>query len=226
VLLVYNKAIATGDGCFFCNADEKENLMKQKFYIIKIEMMEIEPLIWRRIVVPAELSLDRLHDVIQIAMGWKDSHLHEFNFGSHRYVENINEEFDDEDTLLEGSTRINKHFKKKGDNCLYVYDFGESWAHRLTLENANYQLREDDCEISCLEGERACPPEDVGGPPGYEEFCKILRNPKSRQHASMVAWSTGVQPTAGKFDPEYFDGDAVNEMLGCFVRWSRPRKLL
>ncbi|HNX75984.1 MAG TPA: plasmid pRiA4b ORF-3 family protein [Candidatus Rifleibacterium sp.] len=200
--------------------------MKQKFYIIKIEMMEIEPLIWRRIVVPAELSLDRLHDVIQIAMGWKDSHLHEFNFGSHRYVENINEEFDDEDTLLEGSTRINKHFKKKGDNCLYVYDFGESWAHRLTLENANYQLREDDCEISCLEGERACPPEDVGGPPGYEEFCKILRNPKSRQHASMVAWSTGVQPTAGKFDPEYFDGDAVNEMLGCFVRWSRPRKLL
>ena len=200
--------------------------MKQKFYIIKIEMMEIEPLIWRRIVVPAELSLDRLHDVIQISMGWKDSHQHEFNFGSHRYVENINEEFDGEDTLLEGSVRINKHFKKKGDNCLYVYDFGESWAHRLTLENANYQLREDDCEISCLEGERACPPEDVGGPAGYEEFCKIIRNPRSRQHASMVAWSTGVQPTAGKFDPEYFDVDAVNEMLGCFVRWSRPRKLL
>ncbi len=199
--------------------------MKQKYYLLKIEMMEIEPMIWRRFVVPAELSLDRLHDVIQIVMGWKDSHQHEFNFGSHRYVENINEEFDDESTLLDGAARLSKHMKKKGDNCLYVYDFGESWAHRLTLEDANYQLREDDCEVSCIEGERSCPPEDVGGPPGYEEFCKVIKNPRSRQHASMVAWSTGIQPTAGKFDPEYFDRNAVNETLGCFVRWSRPRKL-
>lgn len=199
--------------------------MKQKYYVLRIEMMEIEPPVWRRFVVPAEISLDRLHDVIQIIMGWKDSHLHEFNFGKQRFVENLDEEFDDESTSLEASERLNKLFKKKGDSCLYVYDFGESWAHRLTLDTSDYKLREDDCEISCLEGERACPPEDVGGPPGYEEFCKIIKNPKNKQHASMVAWAKGFQPTAEKFDPEYFDCDAINETLGCFVRWSRPRKL-
>jgi hypothetical protein len=199
--------------------------MKQKYFLLRIEMMEIEPLIWRRFVVPAEISLDRLHDVIQIIMGWKDSHLHEFNFGKQRFVENLDEEFDDETTSLEASVRLSKLFKKKGDSCLYVYDFGESWAHRLTLESSDYKLREDDCEISCLEGERACPPEDVGGPPGYEEFRKIIKNPKNKQHASMVAWAKGFQPTAENFDPEYFDGDAINETLGCFVRWSRPRKL-
>lgn len=199
--------------------------MRQKYYALRIEMMEIEPLVWRRFVVPAEISLDRLHDVIQIIMGWKDSHLHEFNFGKRRYVETIDEEFDDENTSPEGLERLNKHLKKKGDSCLYVYDFGEAWAHRLTLETSDYKLREDDCEISCLEGERACPPEDVGGPPGYEEFCKIIKSPKNKQYTSMVAWARGFQPTAEKFNPEYFDYDAINETLGCFVRWSRPRKL-
>ncbi|MBU1105198.1 MAG: plasmid pRiA4b ORF-3 family protein [Candidatus Riflebacteria bacterium] len=199
--------------------------MKQKYYALRIEMMEIEPVIWRQFVVPAEISLDRLHDVIQIIMGWKDSHLHEFNFTKHRYVETINEEFDGKATFLEASERLNKHFKKEGDSCLYVYDFGESWAHRLTLESSDYKLREDDCAISCLAGARACPLEDVGGPPGYAEFCKAIKSPKNKQHASMVAWSTGFQPTAKKFDPEYFDTDAINETLGCFVRWSRPRNL-
>jgi hypothetical protein len=206
-------------------ATERQDLMKQNFYLIKIEMMEIEPAVWRRFVVPAEISLDRLHDVIQIVMGWKDSHLHEFNFGKRRYVENIAEEFDDRETFLEANVRLSANFTKKGDSCVYVYDFGESWVHRLTLENANYKLREDDCEISCLEGERACPPEDVGGPPGYEDFCKAIKSPRNKQHTAMVAWSTGVQPTAKKFDPEYFDVDAINETLGCFVRWSRKREL-
>lgn len=188
-------------------------------------MMEVEPAVWRRFVVPAEISLDRLHDVIQIIMGWKDSHLHEFNFGSCRYLENLDEEFDDEKTFLEASERLNKHLKRKGASCVYVYDFGDSWSHRLVLENSNYELREDDCAISCLDGERACPPEDVGGPTGYEEFCKVIKNPKNKEYASMVAWSTGFQPTAKKFDPAYFDVNAINEALGCFVRWSRPRKL-
>lgn len=199
--------------------------MKNKYFVIKIAMMEVEPAIWRRFVVPADISLDRLHDVIQILMGWKDSHLHEFNFDNHRYVENVDEEFDDEETFLEASARLSKYFKKKGDSCVYVYDFSDSWSHRLTLEDSDYSLKDDDCEISCLEGARACPPEDVGGPPGYEDFCKAVSNPKNKQHAAMVAWSNGFQPTRQAFDPEYFDLDAINETLGWFVRWSRPRKL-
>ncbi len=200
-------------------------LMKKKYYEIKIELMEVEPAVWRRFVVPAEISLDRLHDVIQIVMGWQDEHLHEFNFGKHRYVEIIDDEFDDKETFLEGTVRLNKHFKKKGDSCIYVYDFGDSWSHRLTLENSDFKRSEDDFEMWCLEGDRACPPEDVGGPPGYEEFCKIIKSPKNKEHASTVAWSNGLQPTGKKFDPAWFDGDMVNVTLYWYARWSRPRKL-
>lgn len=199
--------------------------MKEKFYLLKISMLEISPEIWRRFVVPANLSLDRLHDVIQIIMGWKDSHLHEFNFAKNRYVEYIDEEFDGEDTKPEGAVRLNKLFKKAGDHCEYVYDFGDSWAHQLTLENANYKLQEDECEISCLDGARACPPEDVGGLTGYEEFCQAMKNSKTKKHEAMALWSMGFQPTGQKFDPEYFDLGAINETIACFVRWSRARYL-
>lgn len=197
----------------------------QKFYRIRLELMEVAPIVWREFIVPAEISLDRLHDVIQIVMGWQDSHLHEFNFGQQRYVENIDEEFDDEMTALEASERLNKHLKKKGDSCLYVYDFGDSWMHRLTVVNSNYKLRDDDWTICCLGGANACPPEDVGGPAGYEEFCKIIKSPRNKEHANMVEWSSGIQPGNKKFDPTYFDKDIVNDILSCYLRWSRPRQL-
>ncbi|NCB40105.1 MAG: plasmid pRiA4b ORF-3 family protein [Erysipelotrichia bacterium] len=204
----------------------KKDAAMKKYYLLKIALIELEPEVWRRFIVPADISFDRLHDIIQALMGWKDSHLHEFNFGNKRYVENIDEEFDGEEAALESSERLNKHFKKQGDSCVYIYDFGDSWAHRITLENPDYSLKDDDCEICCLDGARACPPEDVGGPPGYEDFCKVIKNTKSKKHAAMAAWSKGSQPGGQTFDPEYFDLDAVNETLGWFVRWSRPRKLV
>ncbi|MEW6710345.1 MAG: plasmid pRiA4b ORF-3 family protein [Candidatus Riflebacteria bacterium] len=197
----------------------------QKFYLINLELMEIKPTVWRRFVVPADISLDRLHDVIQIIMGWQDGHMHEFNFGKQRYVETIDEEFDDEMTMLEATERLNKHFKKKGDKCLYVYDFGDSWMHQLTLENANYKLADDDWTICCKDGENACPPEDIGGPPGYEEFLKILKNSKHEEHKSMLALSTTLQPGNKKFNPKLFDLEMINNILSCFLRWTRPRQL-
>ncbi len=199
--------------------------MKKAFYLIKIEMVEVLPTVWRKFVIPSDISLDRLHDVIQVVMGWTDSHLHEFNFGNQRYVETPDEEFDDEMTDIEGSVRLNRHFKKKGDSCIYVYDFGDSWMHKLTLENANYKLDEHESEIWCLDGKGACPPEDVGGPPGYEEFCEIIKNPRRSNHKEMVAWSSHIQPQFKKFDPEHFDQYSVNDLLGWYIRWARPRKL-
>lgn len=199
--------------------------MNKKFYVLKISLLEIKPEIWRRFVVPADISLDRLHDVIQVLMGWKDSHLHEFNIGKFRFVESINDEFDGEETMLEDSERLSRHLKKKGDNFTYVYDFADSWTNLITLEDPDYVLGDSDCEICCLDGARACPPEDVGGPGGYEEFCKALQSPKSKEHENMVAWSMGFQLTGEKFNPEYFDLDLIDEELGWFVRWSRPRKL-
>ena len=200
--------------------------MSQKYYQLKIKLEEMNTEVWRKFIVPAEIPLDMLHDAIQVIMGWKDSHLHEFNFGKDRFVEVIDEEFDDESTQLEGHCRLNKFFKKKGDKCLYVYDFGDSWAHTITLENSNYKLKDDQTDLFCLDGARACPPENIGGPPGYEDFCEAISKPKSEKAKQMLDWAFGSQPTEKNFDPEYFNKYAVNDMLQWLLRWGRPRPLL
>lgn len=199
--------------------------MQEKYYLINIELIDVKPKVWRDFVVPADISLDRLHDIIQIVMGWQDEHLHEFNFGNKRYVEVVDEEFDDDATFLESSVRLNKHFKKKGDSCIYVYDFGDSWEHRLTLLNSKYQPEEDELQICCLDGEGACPLEDIGGPPGYAEFLKAIKSKKHKDHDMLVAMTTGLQPTGKQFDPSWFDVDMIEDTLYWYTRWSRPRKL-
>ena len=98
--------------------------MNQRFYLLKIQLLDIEPAIWRRFVVPASITLDRLHDVIQIVMGWTDSHLHEFTIGKKRYTEYPESK---EDGMVCGSYRIGNLLKQKGRTFHYLYDFGDSW---------------------------------------------------------------------------------------------------
>lgn len=111
-------------------------------------------------VVPASITLDRLHDVIQIVMGWTGSHLHEFTIGKNRYTEYPESE---EDGLVCGKYRLGDLIKQNGRIFTYLYDFGDSWEHELVLEESGYFNPELRTELACLEGERACPPEDVGG---------------------------------------------------------------
>ncbi len=188
--------------------------MNERFYLLKIELLDIEPAIWRRFVVPAGITLDRLHDAVQIVMGWTDSHLHEFTIGKKRYTEYP--EFK-EDGLACGRYRLGEVIKQKGRIFSYLYDFGDGWEHELVLEESRYFNPEQRTKLVCLEGERACPPEDVGGASGYFEFCNALKDPSHEEHESYMEWS------GGDFDSERFDSDSVNLELMKYLRWSRDR---
>jgi hypothetical protein len=188
--------------------------MNERFYLLKIQLLDIEPVIWRRFVVPASITLDRLHDVIQIVMGWTDSHLHEFTIGNKRYMEYPESK---EDGLVCGRYRLGDLIKQKGRTFRYLYDFGDSWEHELALEENRYFNPELRTELACLEGERPCPPEDVGGVPGYFEFCNALKDPSHEEHESYMEWS------GGDFDSEQFDSESINWELMKYLRWSRDR---
>ena len=189
-----------------------------KAYQIKIELIDSEPLIWRRVIVPAEITFKRLHDTIQFAMGWWDSHLYEFDFPEEKLrITCDDESFDEwkyysakyktvkptkkEDPLgiigriLElklkksQSTKIDKYLAKY-TTFEYIYDFGDHWQHQIQIERVidDYLLGYP----QVLEGEGACPPEDVGGIGGYQEFLKAWNNPRHPEHDSVREWGEGM----------------------------------
>lgn len=174
-------------------------------YHLKVTLLEIEPPIWRRILVPGTITLDRLHTVIQKTMGWTDAHLHEFIVGGQRYGEPDPEEPDPglrpdwKATLREVAAAQGVHFE-------YVYDFGDGWMHDVLVESIAVQQKGLRYPV-CLAGERRCPPEDCGGPYGYADFLKAIRDPNHPEHDEMLAWAGGA------LDPEAFDLAAVNRKL-------------
>jgi hypothetical protein len=182
---------------------------------VKVALLRTDPPIWRRIMVPARLRLDRLHRVIQAAMGWKDSHLHVFTSGSTSYgVPDAGS--DDSD---ERRTTLSALVRREGDTIGYEYDFGDGWDHEILLEKiipaepgGRYPI--------CVAGESACPPEDCGGPGGYEELIEILFDRSHREHRHMLEW-LGLTK-ASDFDPARFDLAEVNSRLDMIVRTREP----
>jgi len=189
--------------------------MKKRFYLLKVQLLGIEPPIWRRFAVPSDITLDRLHDVVQIVMGWSDSHAYEFTIKEKRYTEYPESE---EDGAASGEFRLGELVKQRGVKFQYLYDFGDSWHHELVLEDSRFSNLEQGDDIFCFEGERACPPEDVGGIPGYAEFLKALNDPNHEEHQSYMEW------TGGDYESESFDAEVVNWELMQYRRWSRDRE--
>ncbi|MFU8768163.1 MAG: plasmid pRiA4b ORF-3 family protein [Desulfotignum sp.] len=190
--------------------------MSDRFYLLKIKLLDIEPEIWRRFVVPSDISLDRLHDVIQIVMGWEDCHLHEFTIGKKRYTEYPESS---QDGLVSGRYRLVDLIRQTGRTFGYIYDFGDGWEHELIIEDSRYADADRWADILCLDGERACPPEDVGGVPGYAEFSDIMSDPDHKEYAAFADWF------GGHYDSDAFDPDYVNWELMKYLRWSRDRVL-
>lgn len=188
--------------------------MIDRFYLLKIQLLNIEPAIWRRFVVPSSISLDRLHDVIQIVMGWTDTHLFEFTIGKKRYTERPHGR---EDGLRGERYRLEELIRQKGRTFSYIYDFGDGWEHEIVIEDNRYFDPDQIAWLVCLEGERHCPPENVGGVPGYIEFLKILKDNTHEAHEQYIEWA------GGKFDSELFDQDFINWQLMQYLRWSRDR---
>jgi hypothetical protein len=173
---------------------------------LKVTLDGIEPPIWRRLVVPASYTLERLHDVLQKALGWTNSHLHVFQYGDERV--GIPYELGDLDDTYTRSGRI-VHL---GDivaqghrRLVYEYDFGDGWTHTIDVED----VRDGDEGPSplCLDGARACPPEDCGGVGGYERLLDIVFDPTHEEFEEMRVWAGSA------FQPERFELRRVNEQL-------------
>jgi hypothetical protein len=173
-------------------------------YVVVISLMEIQPAIWRRLIVPASISLKQLHVALQTAMGWSNYHLHQFETQVGRFG-TPDPDYPD-GTLNEARVRLDRFLCRVGDRIEYEYDFGDGWVHELRLEKIIGPV-DGDVAVECVDGARACPPEDVGGPHGYMEFLRAIRDRAHPDHARMVEW------IGGKFDSERFDAKAVNRAL-------------
>jgi hypothetical protein len=182
-----------------------------QFFQIKITLKDIKPLIWRRIIVTPEIKLNKLHDVLQIVMGWTNSHLYQFKTPLGDIADPA---FELEETKSSKKTTLQSVLPGPNSHIIYEYDFGDSWEHQILLETV---LERDETAIAlCLEGTRACLPEDCGGPWDYADLCTILKNPKHPEYKSMNNW------LGSRFDPEAFDVEAINKRLARLA--PRPKK--
>ncbi len=180
----------------------------------KIELLEIEPAIWRRIQVPREYSFWDLHVAIQDAMGWLDYHLHKFEIkGAHKnkpdFIGIPDDDFPDDRKILPSWERpIKYHIDLPGRTALYRYDFGDGWEHNVLLEAISLKEKGQKYPI-CLNGERACPPEDCGGVSGYYELLEIVKDPKHPEYDSMREWLDGHAQSYWPDNPDDFDPQSV-----------------
>lgn len=179
-----------------------------EIYELEITLLEIKPRIWRRLAVPNNCSLMVLHGVIQRAMGWKDCHLHKFNIGDWTYAsrDSDSDDLDDREIRDEQRTCLCDVFGGEGFRFRYRYDMGDNWQHEIEVVNVG--LPEQDAHYpSCLAGERACPPEDVGGIWGYADMLEAIADPRHEEHKQYAEW------LGESFDSEAFDLNEVNRML-------------
>jgi hypothetical protein len=181
-------------------------MTKALIFQLKISLDEIEPSIWRRIQVPGGISLLKLHFILQLAMGWTNSHLHEFLIEEQYYGDPDDDEFDTRRVRDERDYLLEDVLLEKGQMFSYVYDFGDDWQHSLLIEDI-LDAEDGGLYPICLDGARSCPPEDVGSVYGYAEFLSAIGDPNHPEHEGYLLWA------GGKFDPEAFDREQVNQAL-------------
>ncbi len=187
----------------------KKIASSQDIYQIKVTLLGTKPPIWRRLLVPSTLTLARLHDVLQTAMGWAGGHMHEFRTADRHFGIP-----DPEDRSMgmqvenERSIRLSSVLRSAGAKLIYTYDFGDNWEHAVVLEKLLPAQLSLDLEYPiCIDGKLACPPDDCGGIPGYYELIEALADPESERHEEISEW------VSEDFDPQAFSVENVNRML-------------
>ncbi len=178
-------------------------------YQLKITLLDTKPPIWRRIQV-GNVTLNRLHEDIQTAMGWTNSHMHHFRIDEVLYGDPMlmAETFEELNYRDSTTTRLSDILPQDGKQASfeYEYDFGDGWAHEVLFEGRLPAEPKKKYPL-CLEGKRACPPEDCGGVWGYAEFVEAIKDPEHEQHDELLEW------VGGKFDPEKFDPAAATRAM-------------
>ncbi len=208
---LFDKIIGFGQGVARGGAPAEPAKRRRRFkhvYQFKIILRETRPSVWRRIQVPETYTFWDLHVAIQDVMGWFDCHLHEFvirdpESGGEIFMGIPDDDFPSTRPILAGwRHKISDWFSAERRTARYEYDFGDGWEHDVRLEG--FLPRGDGVEYPvCLDGEMACPPEDVGGTGGYEDFLKILADPSDNEHTRMLEW------VGGQFDPTDFKPSEV-----------------
>jgi hypothetical protein len=179
----------------------------REVYQLHVELKDIQPGIWRRLLVPGGFTLHELHGLLQDAMGWEDYHLYEFTTKHARFAEPDPDDDDygrfvhDSRVVLLGDLKL-----WRGSSLVYLYDFGDGWEHAITVETIGAP---DPLQPvpACLDGARACPREDSGGSSGYERMLASLADPDDDEHESFREWA------GAHFDPERFSAELVNRDL-------------
>jgi hypothetical protein len=185
----------------------------QEIYQIKVTLLDTDPPIWRRLLVPADLTLDQLHHVLQLAMGWEDCHLHEFRIGQQRFgkPDPMERALGGPRTASERTARLCNVLTRAGAKAVYTYDFGDSWDHQIVVEK-RLAPEPGRAYPTCLAGERHGPPEDCGGIPGFYNLLEAIRDPEHEQHEELLDW------LGGNFDPDAFSVDEVNRRFAPLQR--------
>ncbi len=184
-------------------------------YELRVRLVAVKPLVWRRLRVRGDIPLSLLHCVLQTAIGWTNSHLHHFFVGKQRYAElGADSEFEpDESTMDTADVTLQTVCPKKGSALGYEYDFGDSWLHEVVVEKILPPETPMPHWAVLVDGAGTCPPEDCGGPYGFNTFLPAYLDPKHPQHRDMVDW-------IGEYNPEAFDCAAWNDYLR-ELRWPK-----
>jgi len=181
-----------------------KRMKSDNIFQLKITLNHIKPPIWRRVLVDSDIKLPDLHKIIQTVMGWTNSHLHQFVIGNQYYS------LPDDESYCKvtdySRVQLDSLFHAPKSKFIYEYDFGDGWEHSIVIEKILPREKNTYYPI-CLDGKRSCPPEDSGGPFGYQNLLEILNNPEHEQYNEMMEW------VGDYFAPEEFNLDEVNESL-------------
>lgn len=170
---------------------------------LTVTLLDTDPKIWRRLLVKATSTLAEVHKVIQIAMGWDGYHMHQFKIGGEHY--GVPDKGFDYDVKNERKTTLAQLYAAERRKFVYEYDFGDSWYHEIKIKKCSAPEKGTRYP-TCLEGEKAAPPEDCGGIPGFYGMLETLSSPKDPEYARIKEWM-------GDYNPEGFDRTAINNKL-------------
>ena len=173
---------------------------------LRIQLEDVDPAVWRRLLVPGTVKLAKLGQMLVVAMGWNNSHLHAFRVGDTSYGMQDDDDDDFPDDEIDEQSVTVLQALREHQTFTFDYDFGDGWEHEVVIE----ELIHSDSGLKfavCLDGERACPPDDVGGPGGYAAFLEAVADTDHDEHADFLEW------VGGSFDPAEFDVANANVLL-------------
>ncbi len=192
------------------------NAAADQIATVRIELADTEPLIWREVEVATSVSLKTLHAVIQATLGWENYHLWEFSLGKRRYGPQSDEDWREKPLVDASKVRLADLLGPRRTKIDYLYDFGDSWEHRLTVSN----VRAGDPDRSYpryVGGERNGPPEDCGGIPGFYDKLEAAADPRHADHAEIKEW-------LGDYEAETIDEASINHALSRIANQTRGGK--